>query len=85
MPKQWEHLIDPDTGLPTSDQNIGIPTIKSLETVFSNIINVAVALAGVVLFAMLMIGGLGYLTSAGDPEKVKKASATLTWAIVGFV
>ena len=84
MPKQWEHLLDPK-GSPTTDPNIGIPTLKSLETVFSNILNIAVALAGIVLFVMLIIGGLGYLTSAGEPEKVKKSGATLTWAIVGFV
>ena len=58
---------------------------KDLEVVFSNTLNIAVALAGIVLFIMLIIGGLGYLTSTGDPEKVKKSGAILTWAIVGFV
>lgn len=58
---------------------------KDLEVVFSNTLNIAIALAGIVLFVMLIIGGLGYLTSAGDPEKVKKAGGTITWAILGFV
>ena len=58
---------------------------KDLEVVFSNTLNIAVALAGIVLFVMLIIGGLGYLTSAGDPEKVKKSGGTITWAILGFV
>jgi len=74
MPQNWKY-VDPE----------GVATFRSLETVFSNILNVAVTLAGLVLFIMLIMGGFGFLTSGGDPEKVKKASGTLTWAIVGFV
>ncbi len=58
---------------------------KDLEVVFANILNVALVLAGLVLFVMLMLGGINYLTSGGDPEKAKKAQGTLTWAIVGFI
>lgn len=75
MPKEWEHL-DPESG---------VPTLKSLETIFSNIFNIAITLAGLVLFIMLIIGGFSYLTSGGDPEKNKKAASTLTWAIIGLV
>ena len=60
-------------------------TFKDLEVIFSNTLNIAVALAGILLFIMLVVGGFSYLTSTGDPEKVKKAGGILTWAIVGFV
>lgn len=39
----------------------------------------------VVLFIMFVIGSITYLTSLGNPEKVKKAQSTLKYAIAGFV
>jgi hypothetical protein len=34
---------------------------------------------------MFIIGSFSYLTSAGNPEKTKKARATLTYAILGTI
>ncbi len=76
--KDWEE-IDKMVGTE------GVASFKSLEAIFSNILNIAIALAGVLLFVMLIIGGFSFLTSGGDPEKVKKAGGILTWAIAGFV
>lgn len=60
-------------------------TFQCLEGIFANILGIAVRLAGLAVFVMLLVGGFKYLTSGGDPEAKKKASDTLTWAIVGFV
>ncbi len=62
-----------------------VAQLKSLEFIFQRILNVAVSLAGLTLFVMLLVGGINYLTAGGDPEKAKKAQGTLTWAITGFV
>lgn len=61
----------------------GVPTLKCLEVVFGNILFAASALIIVVLFIMFVIGSLNYLTSGGNPEKVKRAQATMMWAVVG--
>lgn len=63
----------------------GVPTLKCLEVVFGNILFMSTALIVLVLFIMLVIGGFNYLTSFGNPEKVKKAQGTIKMAIVGFV
>lgn len=60
-------------------------TLKDLEVVFSNILNIVFTLGGLVLFVLLLAGGIGFLTSGGNPEKVKKAGATLTSALIGFI
>ena len=57
---------------------------KALEAIFSNILTIAVSLAGIAVFIMLILGGFSYLTSGGDPEKVKKSTGTITWAIIGL-
>jgi len=63
----------------------GVPTLKCLEVVFSNILVMASAFIVLVLFIMFVIGSFNYLTSFGNPEKVKKAQGTLKFAIIGFI
>lgn len=62
-----------------------VPKIQCLEVVFANVVSVALALAGLALFAMLIIGGFKYLTSGGDPKAAEQAKNTLTYAILGLV
>jgi hypothetical protein len=62
-----------------------IPTIKGFECVFSNILQVITTFAGLVFFAMFIVGGFKYLTSGGDPKKAAAASSTLTMSIIGLV
>lgn len=63
----------------------GVPTLKCFEVVFNNILYMSSALVVLVLFIMFLVGSFNYLTSFGNPEKVKKAQGTLKWAIGGFV
>lgn len=50
----------------------GVPTLKCLEVVFGNILTLSSAFIVLVLFIMLTVGGFNYLTSFGNPEKIKK-------------
>lgn len=63
----------------------GVPTLQCFEVVFGNILNMASALIIVALFIMLVVGAFHYLTSLGNPEKLKKAQGTLRYAVVGLV
>ena len=63
----------------------GVPTLKCLEVVFGNIIFLASSVFILALFFMLIAGGVTYLTSFGNPEKVKKAQATIKFALIGFL
>lgn len=60
-------------------------TIKDLEEIIRNLLHVVVRLAGIVVFVMFLIGGVQYLTSGGNPEETKKATGTLTYAVLGLV
>jgi len=59
--------------------------LSALETVFGNVVKSALALAGVVLFVLLIIGGLKYITSGGDPKAAEGAQKTITYAIGGLI
>jgi hypothetical protein len=63
----------------------GVPTLKCLEIVFGNIIFMSTGLIILALFIMFVIGAFLYLTSFGNPEKVKKAQGTLKFALLGFI
>ena len=63
----------------------GVPTFKCLEVVFGNIITAASTFIIVVLFAMFVYGSFMYLTSLGNPDKVKKAQSTFKFAVIGFI
>jgi hypothetical protein len=62
-----------------------VPTIKCLESLFKNVLSAVVAVIGVGLFVMLLVGGYSLLFSGGDPKKLQKAQGTITTAIVGLV
>lgn len=69
----------------------------TLDTVLTNLVNVALTVIGIVAVVVIVMGGQRYITSGGDPAKAKAAKdmimyaviglvvAVLAWAIVGFV
>mgnify|MGYP001593940068 CR=1 FL=1 len=62
-----------------------VATIQSLETLFVNLVKVVVALSGVALFVMLIVGGFTFLFSGGDNKQLEQARGTVTNAIIGLV
>jgi len=62
-----------------------VPTLQCFEVVFGNILTMASGLIIVVLFIMFVVGAFHYLTSLGNPEKLKKAQGTLRYAVVGLI
>jgi uncharacterized membrane protein len=42
-------------------------------------------IAGVVLLVMLIIGGIGLMTSGGNPDKVKANYSRITSGLIGFL
>ena len=49
------------------------------------IVNVALAVIGVLAVIMIILGGVQYTTSSGDAGKVKKAKDTIMYGIIGLV
>jgi Zn-dependent protease with chaperone function len=55
--------------------------------IISTLINNVYILAGIVLFILLIVGGLGFIMGAGsdNPEQAKKSKSAITSALIGFV
>ena len=62
-----------------------VATIKGFEAIFYNLVVIALAVAGISLFIMLVVGGFKYLTAGGNQDSAQAARQTLTYAFIGFV
>ena len=62
----------------------GVGCISPADIV-SNTINWIIGVAGFICAVYVVIGGITYITSSGDPSKIKKAKDTILHAIIGLV
>ena len=60
-------------------------TGKAPADIVNSLVQYLFVIAGLILLFLLIFGGFELMTSAGDPEKIKKAQAKITSAIVGFL
>ncbi|MDZ7586431.1 MAG: pilin [Patescibacteria group bacterium] len=65
--------------------NPDIATLQGFECIFKNLLSIIIPLAGLAAFITLLFGGFQYITSAGDPKQLQKATGTITGAIIGIV
>ena len=69
----------------TTDPTTGVVTIQGLETLFTNVVNAVIALSGVALLLMFIVGGFSFMFAGGDQKKMEQARGTITNAIIGLV
>ena len=67
------------------DGSKGAVPISELNVLFYNVLSAVLGLAGIVLFVMLIMGGIKFVTSAGNPQALEAARKTITYAIMGVV
>lgn len=72
-------------GVGTGDQNVQISTKwTSLKNIIAFAINFATALGGGILVIMLLVGGVMYLTGAGNEDQTGKAKKLMIDAVIGL-
>lgn len=54
-------------------------------SLFGNIFDIALTLAGGIAMIYIIIGAYGYFTAFGNEERANKAKMTITWAVVGII
>ncbi len=60
------------------------PVAKTLSAIALDTVNFLLSLVGVIGIIMLVVGGLMYLTSAGDEKKIETAKAIVKYALIGI-
>jgi hypothetical protein len=60
--------------------NAGLP----LATIVLNVLNFLLSIVGALAIIMMIVGGVMYLTSGGDEEKIKSAKKITLYSIIGI-
>lgn len=59
--------------------------LSALQTVFANVLQKGIYLAGVATLLMLVYGGLMFLMAGSDKEGAAKAQKTITYGVGGLI
>jgi len=65
--------------------NFGFGDILNLGQGFNRLVMPVFEIAGVAVLIYLIIGGIKYMTSAGDKNAVASAQQMITHSIIGFI
>lgn len=58
--------------------------INSIADIINAILPIVYGVAGIALFGLLIYSGFTWLTSAGDPDKLRKAQGTMVNSVIGL-
>ncbi len=61
------------------------PQLSQIGGILDNVFGLILPIGGLLAVAMIVMGGYMWIMAAGDPQKLKAAQGTLTWAIIGLV
>ena len=67
------------------DPTTGLPVVAADSATLANILNTVYFWAGSIAVLMIVIGGVLYVTSGGNPSNVTKAKDTIIYSLVGLV
>lgn len=67
------------------DKNPGSNPIAGSDGLLLKITKIIATIAGMAAIILIIIGGLRYVTSGGDPESARKARNTILNALIGLV
>jgi hypothetical protein len=62
-----------------------LPLINVEEATFTNLLQVVLSIAGAIAFLVIVLGGLYYVISQGNPQATEKAKDTILYALIGLV
>ena len=54
-------------------------------TIINKVIDWLLGGAGAVAVVFIIVGGIQYISSIGNPESAQKAKTTLTYAVIGLI
>lgn len=85
-----------EIGLATSDPCAGVPeavkeaagcngNADKLTPAIVKILDGIILASGTVAVVFVIVGGINYMTSAGDAAKIEKAKKTILYAVIGLV
>lgn len=69
----------------TLGNNDKVGLLTCIPYLFENVVTAAFLFAGIIALIFIVLSGIKFLTSGGDPKQLEGAKNTLTYAILGFI
>lgn len=79
------HLVLAVTGLYDGADPAAATSLDVVWLIVGNVVKVLLELAGGLAVVFIIIGGIYYVTSAGDPSRIKRAKEIIMQAIIGLI
>lgn len=73
------------TNVCVSQKDETVATLQGLQCLIANVLSVFITMVGLAGFVMMIVAGLNWMLSGGDPQKIEKSKKTLTFAVIGIV
>ena len=73
---------DPKKGV---DPNTCLPTVIAGSGQLQEILTIVLGIFGAIAVLIIVIAGLKFVTSGGNPQSVSKARSTILYAIIGLI
>ena len=71
--------------LPCNAGSVTFSSLSDIWIVVANVIRILVALGGALAVIFIIVGGLFYVVSSGDPARIKRAKDILKESIAGLI
>jgi hypothetical protein len=72
-------------GLCNSAGHVEIKSLDQLLVVVANVVQILLTMAGSLAVIFIIVGGIWYVTAAGDPTRLKRAKEIIMNAVTGLV
>ena len=69
----------------STGENVQLSSLSDIYVLLGNLIEIVIWLAGSLSVVFIVVGGIMYVVSAGDPAKVKRAKDTIFNAVMGLI
>lgn len=63
----------------------GLPRVSASHGQLNTILNIVIGIVAAVSVLFVVIGGMRYVLSAGDPQAASKARSTIIYAVIGLL
>lgn len=72
-------------GLCNTSGEVQITKLNDFYTLISNIIKILLSFVGLLSVIFIIVGGIFYILSTGDPGRIERAKSIITNAIIGLI
>jgi hypothetical protein len=78
-------LSDTNINVNGNSYSTNLPSVNSSGSELTTVLNIAIGIIATISVLFVVIGGLRYVISDGDPQKAKRAKDTIIYAVVGLL